>query len=445
MDFWVGDRLVRPSLGEIRLGLERVRLEPRSISVLIALAERPRQVIPKKELIRLVWGGSFVSDEVLTHAVWDLRRAFGDNATNPEFIQTIPKRGYRLIAPVREAEADDLSGIRDPSPKGSEDRRSGYERRSAAGRSPRGLRVGLTIVLAALATVALVAAFWTSRSPDGPEALEIESALAEIRANELSTDPDVAPWLGDPSVDPRAVRDFLDGLWIQYRNERGAEHAMRAAMARSPDFVAPWVFQAAAAYERGDPAEIRRIRENLLRLRYAGTGFENAMIQWALAVLDDSPSRQVRFLRQARDKEPANRLVRLLLAIAYGRLSAAGDAWNELRPLVEEQWRFPGVYTLAAVTSVQRGAVEDLETTLQRARENNPIDPEILDLSRLLALYRDDDVAAGRFADGLALRVREMEPEVYEFDPTPVAELLALRAEDEGNPEIARRLRESVD
>ena len=99
-DFWVGDRIVRPSVGEIQLGLERVHLEPRSMEVLVALARRAPDVAPKQELIEEVWGEAFISDEVLTHAIWDLRRAFGDHASDPEFIQTIPKKGYRLVAAV---------------------------------------------------------------------------------------------------------------------------------------------------------------------------------------------------------------------------------------------------------------------------------------------------------------------------------------------------------
>ena len=100
-DFKVGDRTVRPSLGLIVKGDESVRVEPRSIDVLVALAKRGRTVYPKKELIEAVWGDTFVSDEVLTHAIWDLRKAFGDNASDPSYIQTIPKRGYRMIAPVQ--------------------------------------------------------------------------------------------------------------------------------------------------------------------------------------------------------------------------------------------------------------------------------------------------------------------------------------------------------
>lgn len=101
--FWLGDRLVRPSLGDIKHGLETLRLEPRSMEVLVALKRSAPDVASKQELIDAVWGDSFVTD-VLTHAIWDLRRALGDDASKPEFIQTIPKRGYRLIAPIKEVE-----------------------------------------------------------------------------------------------------------------------------------------------------------------------------------------------------------------------------------------------------------------------------------------------------------------------------------------------------
>ncbi len=105
-DFKVGDRLVRPSLGEISDDTQTVHIEPRSMEVLLALAERGNEVYPKRELIERVWRETYVSDEVLTHAIWDLRRAFGDQANDPKFIQTIPKRGYRLIAPVSAAASE---------------------------------------------------------------------------------------------------------------------------------------------------------------------------------------------------------------------------------------------------------------------------------------------------------------------------------------------------
>ena len=78
-------------------------LAPKAMDLLVRLAEAAPNPVTRDDLITAVWGERYVSDEVLTHAIWDLRRAFGDNASDPEFIQTIPKKGYRLIAPVKPA------------------------------------------------------------------------------------------------------------------------------------------------------------------------------------------------------------------------------------------------------------------------------------------------------------------------------------------------------
>ena len=191
-DFWVGDRLVRPSLGEIQLGLERVHLEPRSMEVLLALARRPKEVIPKRELIEAVWGEAFVSDEVLTHAIWDLRRAFGDNASDPEFIQTVPKRGYRLIAPVKLIE---------------QPRRRATDREPAGARwkpATRTLVWGLLALLAVLGTV-----FWLSRRPPAEPA---PAVLVLMPTDPPSGQPD---WGLRLDIRLRSELTGIDGIGIR--------------------------------------------------------------------------------------------------------------------------------------------------------------------------------------------------------------------------------------
>jgi serine/threonine protein kinase len=99
-DFFVADWRVRPALGRLERGDVTVSVEARSLQVLTCLARYAPNVVSKQRLIREVWGESFVSDEVLSHAIWELRRAFGDEARSPRFIQTIAKKGYRLLAEV---------------------------------------------------------------------------------------------------------------------------------------------------------------------------------------------------------------------------------------------------------------------------------------------------------------------------------------------------------
>jgi serine/threonine-protein kinase len=99
-DFFVADWRVRPALGQLERGGTVVSVEARSVQVLSCLAHHAPNVVSKERLIREVWGEAFISDEVLSHAIWELRKAFGDEARNPRYIQTIARKGYRLLAEV---------------------------------------------------------------------------------------------------------------------------------------------------------------------------------------------------------------------------------------------------------------------------------------------------------------------------------------------------------
>ncbi len=99
-DFRLNEWLVQPQLNSISANGKTLRLEPKVMEVLICLVGRAGEVISKDSIIECVWADRFVTDEVLTTSVFELRKALGDEARNPRFIQTIPKKGYRLIAPV---------------------------------------------------------------------------------------------------------------------------------------------------------------------------------------------------------------------------------------------------------------------------------------------------------------------------------------------------------
>jgi TolB-like protein len=98
--FRVGGWQVEPSLNTVSRDGTCVRLEPKVIQVLMCLAEHAGEPVTKEELFRAVWPNTFVSDDVLKHSISELRQAFEDDSREPRVIQTIPKRGYRLVAEV---------------------------------------------------------------------------------------------------------------------------------------------------------------------------------------------------------------------------------------------------------------------------------------------------------------------------------------------------------
>lgn len=99
-DLVIGEWTVRRDLNELRRHDRQVRLEPRAMNLLVYLAGRAGRVTSKQEILEAVWKGVFVSDSALTRTIADLRRSLGDDAKDPRYLETISKRGYRLLAPV---------------------------------------------------------------------------------------------------------------------------------------------------------------------------------------------------------------------------------------------------------------------------------------------------------------------------------------------------------
>ena len=99
-NFRVGPWLVEPGLNTVTRNGTAIRLEPKQMQVLVCLAQQPGETVAKESLLQAAWSGTFVSDDVLIRSISELRRVFEDDAKNACFIQTIPKRGYRLAAAV---------------------------------------------------------------------------------------------------------------------------------------------------------------------------------------------------------------------------------------------------------------------------------------------------------------------------------------------------------
>lgn len=80
-----------------------VRITPKAGAVLRVLIEQQHRAVTREELFETVWPGLYPTDDVLTQAIGELRRALGDTAQDRDFIRTVPKVGYRLVAAVSEA------------------------------------------------------------------------------------------------------------------------------------------------------------------------------------------------------------------------------------------------------------------------------------------------------------------------------------------------------
>ena len=111
-------------------GSQSLPLTPKAFSVLQCLAQRPGKLVTKNELYNAVWPGVFVGDAALKVCVLEIRRVLADDAKAPRFIETVHRRGYRFIAPVRRSAM--------PCRRRRPHRRAGMETPLTIERSPAG-------------------------------------------------------------------------------------------------------------------------------------------------------------------------------------------------------------------------------------------------------------------------------------------------------------------
>src|SRR5690348_15678319 len=88
--------------GELANGAKKIQLREQPLRLLLALLEQPGDLVTREELVGRLWPeGTFVDfDRGLNKAINHLREALGDSAEEPHFVETLPRKGYRFIAPV---------------------------------------------------------------------------------------------------------------------------------------------------------------------------------------------------------------------------------------------------------------------------------------------------------------------------------------------------------
>ena len=99
--FFFADWQVDPAANSLRRGKQLIQLEPKAMDVLLLLCRHAGEVLSSDDIVRHCWPDTDTGDNPLHKTITQLRKALGDNATNPVYIETIRKRGYRTLADVR--------------------------------------------------------------------------------------------------------------------------------------------------------------------------------------------------------------------------------------------------------------------------------------------------------------------------------------------------------
>ena len=155
----IGEWIADPRDDSLARGAERVKLEPRTMRLLMRLAQTPGEVVSQEELLESVWTGVIVGTASVYQSMSQLRKVLGDTDDLPRYIETVARKGYRLVAAVS-TPAKPQQPVRPPEPE------------QAASRAPppaaTPARAGARWRLVTLAIVAAVAVMAVKSSSNEP-------------------------------------------------------------------------------------------------------------------------------------------------------------------------------------------------------------------------------------------------------------------------------------
>lgn len=211
--FCVGEWLIDPKTNRLIRDDQDTKVESRVMEVLVYLADRSGELVSREELERGVWKNRVVSYESVTSTINKLRKAFNDNPKAPNYIETVPKKGYRLIAQIRpqdSAESADQKELFTSGPTSNTNKTVIY----------------IIILAAALIAVILLMKSWLS-SQQGTEfvsdSLEIQHvddnpSIVVLPFKNLSSDKS-QQYLGDGFSDDLTIAlSKLSGLFVIARS-----------------------------------------------------------------------------------------------------------------------------------------------------------------------------------------------------------------------------------
>jgi len=174
----IGTWRVDPALCEISKDGNTLKLEPREMQLLMYLAARPGRVVSVEQLLEHVWSGVVVTSSSVYQAVASLRRLLGDDTREPTYIANVPRRGYRLVAPVTEwVDAPDGVAEQVPPPAVAPDGVTAPRAVAGTGAAggPRARRAAVVLSVVLLAALGYIALdkLWLARSPAADKSIAI--------------------------------------------------------------------------------------------------------------------------------------------------------------------------------------------------------------------------------------------------------------------------------
>ena len=298
--FWIGEsHQVEPSLNRVTGPNGVTRLEPKVMLVLACLAAHAGRMVPKDRLLHAAWPDTAVGDDVLTRAISELRRLFEDDPKQPRIIETIPKSGYRLIAPVAAVAVQREAAVATPSLAEPASVAVAVDGAPSSPSKGRGRLIAIAASAISVSILAIVLTWpWRSGRAVPPAPMRVVP-LTSLSGSELGAtfSPDgrqvAFAWNGERP--DGGARPWWQGDWDIYVKFVGATNMRRLTSGPGLDLAPAW---------SPDGREIAYVRDGHIRL-VSALGGSDRQITDLQVMLPAVWSPDGRYLAAGDGREPA--------------------------------------------------------------------------------------------------------------------------------------------
>lgn len=234
--------------------------------------------------------------------------------------------------------------------------------------------------------------------------------------NHLNAFPELAPWIEHRSGNVEALIAFEKAYEMQYSAKGGWAPYLRRSIELDSTFVTPrlWLIEGLAG--RGEMQEARAHYQALRRLESGASPFEQAMINWTGAFLDEDIPAQERYLEVALERAPGNYILLNTLGMTRLEMGKYQEAADVLRPLVEKRWNYSTAFLLLGESYCRLKEYDQARNVLEQSLTVTPVVPEVYGLLFTLMLRERDSVKAARYSSLYFERTREAGHSPYAAD-----------------------------
>ncbi|MCB0752189.1 MAG: tetratricopeptide repeat protein, partial [Ignavibacteriae bacterium] len=230
----------------------------------------------------------------------------------------------------------------------------------------------------------------------------------QVKIHPLSKEKDLTPWVSSECDNMLALKSFMQASQIIYRQEPGAEKYLRQALEYDSCYTSPRIWLISHLVAVGNYEEAKKHMKVLDRLEAKANPFEQAMINYTRAYINDDLSKQIQYLCVALEYSPNNNILLYSLARLYYLIGDYQKSADTISNTINMNWSFSPAYSLGGDAYYRLKKYDNAKDIFEQALNISPVYKYIYSQLSVLYLIENDTITANKYDKQFINRSKEL-------------------------------------